>query len=221
MRIIVATVYTPRPDHPKFIDYLPFLRVQKQSAARFGHEHVVITDESMGGEFEEIRARLSVELMPAMIDGVVAGLRAINGKANILFVDADCLINRNLERAFIRGDQWDIALTRREHESSPINNGAMFVRAEGCEPALRFFERARSLCGTHWGADQEAISAAAFPVPDMELTSDRDGTRIAFVSMKTHAAVPAKVMAEHTTYVVHFKGEKKSWMLAYSKRFMK
>lgn len=218
MRVVVVTVYAHRPEHPKFIDYLPFLRAQKLSAQRFGHKHVVVTDTDLRGEFREIRTSLSQELMPAMIEGVLVGLRRSNGKAHFVFVDADCLINKDLEPAF--GGVWDIALTRREHDSSPINNGAMFVNAAGVGAAIRFFERALSLCGTHWGADQEAISQAAFPVPDMEMVAERGGTRIAFVSMKTHAAVPAKVMAAHRSYVVHFKGETKTWMLDYAKRFL-
>jgi hypothetical protein len=219
MRVVVVTVYAPRPEHPKFIDYLPFLRVQKLSAERFEHKHVVVTDADLGGEFREIRTPLSQELMPAMIEGVLAGLRAANGKRHLVFVDADCLINRDLRKAFASGE-WDIGLTRREHDSSPINNGAMFINGESIPKAIAFFERSLSLCGTHWGADQEAISAAAAPVPDEECVQDRDGTRIGFLSMKKHSAVPAKVMARHDSYVVHFKGSKKEWMLNYAHQFL-
>lgn len=220
MRVVVVSVYAPRPEHPKFIDYLPFLRVQRDSAARLWHKHVVVTDADLGGEFCEFRVRLSQEVMPAMIEGVLAGLRASNGEMHLVFVDADCLINRALGPVF-KKDLWDIGLTSRESELSPINNGAMFVNGNCVPQAIKFFERALKLCGTHWGADQEAISRAAFPVPADECIQERAGTRIAFMSMKKYAAVPKKYMAGHDSYIVHFKGAKKEWMLEYAKRFMK
>lgn len=219
MRVVVVTVYAHRPKHPKFIDYMPFLRAQRDSALRLDHEHVVVTDTDLGGEFRQIRTPLQAELMPAMIEGVLVGLRACNGKSHVVLVDIDCLINKPLGKAFLSG-VWDLGLTSRNSAVAPINNGAMYVNADGTAKAIVFFERALSLCGTHWGADQEAISEAAAPVPDSERVEIRQGARIGFLSMKTHAAVPAKVMAAHDSYVVHFKGEKKSWMLAYAKRFL-
>lgn len=220
MRVVVVTVYAPRPEHPKYIDYLPLLRAQRDSATRLWHKHVVVTDADLGGEFLQLKAKLSQDLMPAMIEGVLAGLRASNGEMHLVFVDADCLINRPLQKVFI-GNPWDIGLTRRESELSPINNGAMFVNGESIPQAISFFERALSLCGTHWGADQEAISQAAAPVPEVEQTGNRCGARIGFLSMKTHSAVPKKELAGHDSYVVHFKGDKKEWMLDYAKRFLK
>lgn len=202
------------------MDYLPLLRAQRDSVRRLGHRHTVVTDGASGLEFETLPAVLPDALMPAMIEGVIARLRR-GGDAHLVFVDADCLIGRELDSAFT-GREFDLGLTRRENDVAPINNGAMYVHAKGINSALHFFGRALALCGEHWGADQEAISAAAAPVPKVCDNGFRHGCLIEFLSMRTHGNVPKLPLKvpDSKPYVLHFKGATKDHMLEYAARFL-
>lgn len=221
--IHVVTVFAPRDPigpAPPWEDYLPLLRLQRDSARWFGHRHTVVTDADIGSEFDLFRTSLGGELMPAMISGVIARLQA-GGKAHLVFLDVDCLVARDLEPIFAE-NAWDLGLTHRENELAPINNGAMYVRAEAIGLALPFFQRAWAYCGTHWGADQEAISKAAAPVPDEDCVQLRMGMRVGFLNMKRYAVVPKAHLSRHggETFVVHFKGDTKKWMADYATAFI-
>lgn len=218
--IEVVTVFTVRPDYPQWRDYLPLLRSQRDTALCFGHEHYIVSDEDLGAEFWHLKTELPQSLMKAMIAGVIHRLKQ-GGDSHLVFVDADCLVGRDLAGAF-EYDDFDLGLTRRDNELSPINNGAMYVHKDGISKALTFFEYALSFCGDHWGADQEAISAAAYPVPPTPRVEDRSGMRLNFMSMRHHNAVPKAQFMRHKSYpfIVHFKGETKKWMIDYANRYI-
>ncbi len=219
--IEVVTVFAPRSiDGAPWDDYLPLIRLQRDSARWFGHSHTVMTDADLGSEFHTVRALLDADLMPAMITGVMERLR-MGGKNHLVFVDADCLVARSLNDVF-NEDAWDLGLTHRENAVSPINNGCMYVRAEAIGRALPFFQRAWALCKSHWGGDQEAISQAAAPVPKEDCISNRNGLRIGFLNMKRYGAVPKAHLSKHggETFMVHFKGDTKKWMADYANAFI-
>jgi hypothetical protein len=219
MGVEVCTVWAPRPEHEKWRDYLPLLRLQKTTAEKFGHKHVVVTDVDLPG-FNTLRVELPQSLMKAMISGVIERLK-LPTPDDIAFLDCDVLIHRNLQDAF---GPWGLGLTNRAgNEKAPINNGAMYFRSDQREPALAFFEKALTLCGDHWGGDQEAISAAAQPIPDGQGLFYRDGLALMFLSMRQHNAVPKMVARRHhgDVFVVHFKGEvAKDWMEEYANSFI-
>jgi hypothetical protein len=219
----VVTVFAPR--EPRAMEYLPLLRLLRDTARRFGHSFVVVTDAKLGPEFEQMRTALPASLMPAMIAGVVHRLRVgdYDKQPDFVFCDADCLIARSLDEAFT-GD-FDLGLTRRADRACPINNGAMYVDRRGYTRAARFFDSALATCKQHWGADQEAISAAANPVPDEDdVIGERFGCRVKFLSMLRYAIVPKSKLKEHrrsAPFVVHFKGkEPKAWMEDYARTFL-
>ncbi len=227
MNVQVVTVFAkrdPRPECPPWQEYLPMLRLQRDSARWFGHGHMVVTDADLGEEFQTLRTNLPAELMPAMVSGVVARLKAAQygtTSMHIVFVDADCLIAKNLDDAF--DVNWELGLTYRAHPTAPINNGAMYVHRDGIYPAMRFFEDAQARCGTHWGADQEAISQAAMPiVSEIGAVGLRHGCRVGFLNMKRYAAVPKSHLSKHgaETFIVHFKGDTKRWMADYANEFI-
>lgn len=220
MTVEVVTVWAPRESHEKWrVDYLDLIRLQKRSAERFGHKHTVVTDAEIDKEFGGLITLLPDELMPAMIAGVIARLRW-GGDSDLVFLDADCLVVRNLDPVFERRE-FDLGLTRRISLAAPINNGAMYVDGHSIPQALRFFERALAFCGNHWGADQEAISQAAAPVPFNECVQERFGVTISFLPMNLYSAVPkTKLMQHKRAFVVHFKGETKDWAQAYFDRFI-
>ena len=202
-------------------DYVSMMRMQKHSAEVYGHEHLVITDADLGSEFNSIKTNLGPDVMQAMIRGAIYRL-GLGGGSHVVLCDADCLVVKDLESAFY-GDEFDLALTRRENVISPINNGVMYVNRAGQSRAAEFFKVALDLCGSHWGGDQEAISLAAAPVPGIGGgIGKRHGCLVQFVSMKRHAAVPKQIAAKHgeRTYVVHFKGATKDWMPEYFRLFV-
>lgn len=221
MTVEVVTVWAPRPTHPKWRDdYIGLLALQKQTVEHFGHMHTVVTDVDLTG-FNTLCVPLDEEVMPAMIDGVIARLRQQQGR-HLVFVDVDVLIHRDLHEAFLTC-QFELGLTRRVHDKAPINNGVMYVRLGAQFLAATFFEHARARCGTHWGADQEAISAQAAPVPTEDNVVEMRGPlRVGFLSMKTHAAVPKERGLQHHNrpFTVHFKGETKAWAKEYAERFI-
>lgn len=219
MKVEVCTIWAPRPDHPKWrADYVDLLAMQRDTAARYGHRHLVVSDADLPG-FEVLTTKLPASLMQAMICGVIARLiRPV--ETHIVFVDCDVLIARDLSEAF--DGTFDLGLTRRENLLAPVNNGAMYLAKGAEEAALPFFCNAARLCGDHWGGDQEAISQAAAPVPDHECVETRDGLRIGFLSMRTHNVIPKTEGKRHDSnpFVVHFKGSTKPWARTYAEKFI-
>lgn len=221
MTVEVVTVWAPRPMHQKWRkDYIDLLQLQKLTAERFGHAHTIVTDTAMPSGFDTIVTDLPASLMKAMLAGVIERLDR-GGMNDLVFVDADCLIAKDLAPAF-DDDLFDIGLTRRTSDLSPINNGAMYVRGSCATLAVDFFEKAFERCGDHWGADQEAISEAAAPVPDHCCVEERNGLRFGFLLMKAYAAVPKTPGKKHDKlpYIVHFKGDTKPWARVYAENFI-
>lgn len=225
MSVEVVTVWAPRPTHEKWdsADWMDLLWLQRRSAFRYGATHTIVTDDP--AIFQDVPGIVGCELprdlMPAMIAGVIARLTQAPARDDIVFLDVDALVGRNLDSAFDRS--FDIGLTRRNNPDGVcINNGAMYVDKNAGEKAVIFFMRALARCGTHWGADQEAISAVASPVPETEGVEYRGDTRIAFLSMKTHNVSPKKEGKPHLAhpYIIHFKGATKQWAQTYADRFI-
>lgn len=221
--IEVVSVYTPHPTHEKFQDFLTMLRLQKRTAEKFGHRHLVVSDQDLAGEgLNVIRAELPTSLMQAIVVGQMVYLREHwDGEHSAVLVDADCLIARNLAQAF--GD-WHLGLTNRDDDRSPVNNGAMYVN--GNKPAvLNFFEKVLHFTKNHWGGDQEAVSKAAAPVPRAShYVEERSmGLMLAFLEMRSHNVIPREPGLRHKSnpFIVHFKGtERKAWMRTYAERFI-
>lgn len=225
MSVEVVTVWAPRRHHEKWRDdYCDLITLQRRTVLHFGHTHTVVTDDSrMTEDGDALVVKLPDEVMPAMIAGVLERLeRPVT--CDLVFVDTDVLVNRDLHDAFEPRD-FELALTNRIHELAPINNGVMLISRHGTEQARAFFTDALAVCGTHWGADQEAISAVAAPVPEpwqrTVIRRPRYG-RIAFVNMKQYAVVPKERGAYHrkNPFMVHFKGATKDWAQEYAQRFI-
>lgn len=224
MSVEVVTVWTPRQDDPQWRDdYYDLIALQRRTAQKFGHTHTIVTDDSRYMEDQgAIVTQFPDSLMQSMIFGVVQRLsRPVHSQ--LVFVDCDVLINAPLHDAFT--GEWDIGLTVREDAAAPVNNGVMFVARNVPFGALLFFQRALALCGTHWGADQEAISAAAAPVGThlQQTVSERPPYgRIGFLNMKRHAAVPRERGRKHKSgpFCVHFKGDTKAWAQEYADKYI-
>ncbi len=217
--IEVVTVFAGRDEYPQWRDFLPLLELQRRTAEKFGHRHVVVSDGPLQG-FDVLQVELPRSLMHLQLTGQVEYLKQWSGEHHVVLVDADVLIARALEAAF--DGSFDIGLTRRENPIAPINNGVMYVAAGARRAAIKFYSKALGLCREHWGGDQEAIGMAAAPVPDRYRTERRAGCRMAFLSMRTHNVTPRREGAvhQHSPFAVHFKGDRKGWMKTYAESFL-
>lgn len=221
MRTEVVTVYTPRPEHLKFRDYLTGMALERDTAQHFGCRHVVVSDVELPS-FEVLHVELSQSLMRAQLAGQIAYLEQWDDSHHVLLVDADCLIHRDPAEAFTG---FDLGLTWRDNPACMINNGAMYVAAGSKARVLPFFRHALTLCKDHWGGDQEAISQTAAPVPKRNgKRGVRQGAVVEFLSMRTHNCTPNREGARHyppIPFVVHFKGEdRKGWMKTFADSFI-
>lgn len=222
MRVEVVTVFAPRPDHPKWMDYLPGMRLQKRTAEKFGCRQVVVTDAELDG-FDTIKVDLPKSLMKAILVGQIAYLEQWDDSHCVMLIDADCLLARDPLSAFTNHGEYDLGLTWRADPRCMINNGAMYAMAGSKRRVLSFFRHALSMCGDHWGGDQESISMAAQPDPQDEWgKGERLGCVVQFLPMRHFNCTPgrdgAKVL-DPPPYVVHFKGEhRKAWMATYAEK---
>lgn len=217
----VVTVWAPRPEHPKYLDYLTLLRIQRDSARRVGHRHLVVTDCDALEGYETLRADLSGSLMKAILEGQLAWANQWDGEGHAVLLDIDCLVLVDLGLAFDRS--FDIGLTSRKDRAAPVQNGAMYFAPGSQNAARRLFSQALERCGDHWGGDQEAISQVVAPVPQPTTMARRLGVRVAFLSTDTHnyspKVPPEKIPARR--FVMHMKGEmRKPWVEPFARRFL-
>lgn len=97
--IEVVTVYSPRPNHPKWCDYLTGMAVQRRTAEKFGCRHMVVTDESLPG-FAVLPVVLPESLMHAILVGQIAYLEQWNVRGHIV-CDAVCGIDQQRHLLFV------------------------------------------------------------------------------------------------------------------------
>lgn len=204
----VVTVFAPRPEHPKWRDYLELLKLQKKSVVRAGHRHLVVSDRELPG-YETLVVELPASLNHALLGGQIAALKAWSDREPMVILDADCLVLRRLDAVF--DSTFEIGLTNRNDRYAPIQNGAMYFAAGSRVAAIQFLQCAFDQCEEHWGGDQEAIAAAVAPVPSEHIVLQRFGVRVSFLSTKTHNWSPKRLQSrlKPHQFVVHLKGERK------------
>lgn len=213
----VVTVWAPRPAHPKWRpDYLQLLELQHQSCERFLHRHVIVTDaEAQAIDLPDLpfRAELPDSLMHALIAGQLAYVRQWSGTNPVVLLDVDCIVCRPLGKAF--DGSFDIGVTRREHPTQPIQNGAIYLAPGSRKAALAMLEATLARCGDDWGSDQEALALALAPIPAVKRVKNRCGARVAFLPCDLHnfssKHKPPAPRQPEDRFVVHFKGESKQW----------
>lgn len=216
--VTVASFYVRRPeDYPKAPDYIPLLKVLQASCDKFGHRHVVLSDEQVPG-FETHVAPLPRALMPAIHfaqrDWVANG----NWKGVTVLVGADCLVNKSLSRAMQSG--VDMIVTSRAHRKWPINTGAIFVREEARLAVALLQARVAEKTGPEWGDDQVQLAAALAPMPPVHCITGRAGLNVQFAPLSTHNDTPKSVDHPSSAYVVHFKGPRKHMMAPWAAKHL-
>lgn len=220
----LVTVWAPRPEHPKFRDYMKLLALQKKVVEYFGHTHLTMIDRPLPEverEFKTAYFESSTSLMRAILEGQLAYVTNVwNGDKPLVLVDIDCMPMRDLRLAF-KGN-WEIGLTRRINAVAPIQNGAMYFKPGARRAAIALFTKALAICEDHWGGDQEAISKVVGPVPDKCGVESRLGIGIHFLSTDTHNYSPKiyTTFPKGTRFMAHFKGETKSIAAEYCRRWI-
>jgi hypothetical protein len=214
--VIVAPFYAPRPDHPKFRDYIPLLRLQDRSVRHFGHIQTVLTDSAFVARlFPALRAELPHALMKASHAAQLAALQA-GLPGDLVLTGADCLLGRDPAALF--DGSFDLAATTHPFSDCILNTGAIFV-PKGCgSKVAKFWEQALRTCGDHWGDDQRSLAAALGATLERGL-HDRGGLRVKFLPCRDHNWAPDHAEDPCTATVVHFRGPRKDWMAQWMARF--
>jgi hypothetical protein len=191
-------------------DDLRLATLMAASAKRLGYALVQMTDErtpAVASADEVLRLPWDGE---RLMTYRLAHLAALDGPA--LIVDTDVLFMRDVQHVWDR--PFDVALTRRTGpaldpngvdlaEVMPYNTGVMFSRSQA------FWRRCHELCRgfpeevQRWFGDQYAVRFAAADFSVLELPVD---------PYNYSPATPEEDVAQR--YIVHYKGERKAWMLA-------
>lgn len=213
--MIIASFYTPRPDHKFFQPYEPFLRILDESCKRFGHEHIVLTDRPLEG-FKTRRTELPKNLMHACLHAQLCFLANVD--EDVLLVGADCVLANDPAVVFDDPDQWGMAVTLGNFQDSILNTGAIWVRKGYGLAAALIWNEAKRVCGGEWGDDQTSLR-------DAMGIKDLDGVGYALESrhmrIKMLPVDPYNLAPEHPGddcrrgVVLHFRGPRKGWQQDY------
>ncbi len=222
----IVSFYAPRRDHPFFQDYAPFLNILRASCKKFGHRHIVITDDAQVGEFADgtldysegdaFRVDLPHNLMKAIIVGQLAYLKSPLAKEDTLLLGADCVLARDPAEVFWL--QFDIAFTTGRFSDCILNTGAIYIRG-GADVAY-IWEHALAEMGEEWGDDQKALAAIVHPTIAPSLNAGA-GSVIRFLPVDPYNLAPEYPDDDcRRGYVLHFRGPRKDWMIDYCAKWL-
>lgn len=202
--MIVASIFAPRYVKWAGCDYDALLRLLDASCRRLGLRHVVISDAQRPG-LDTAIFDLPQELMPMLLDGQRQFLAATPGP--VLLVGADCLVTRD-PRPYLAGD---MTVTIGPFSDCPMNTGAIWC-ADGptCAPVWRV---ALDLAPVEWGDDQRALYAAVKDARGAGLIARE-------VRCEEHNWAPDHVGQPCAATVVHFRGQRKAWMVEWARVHM-
>jgi hypothetical protein len=191
--MLVGSFYARRYDNG--FDYIDCLRMLDESCKRLGLRHVVITDHDLPSDLDALHTALPDNLMQAMLTGYARLREWAVGR--VFLTGADCILTRN---PFDYGDCCDAAYTFGPYKDCVLNTGAQWLNS------LRSSELYRQALESRpgeWGEDQKALWQA---VQNTDL-------HIRPLDAFDHNRPP--ISADDTiapATVVHFRGERKSWM---------
>lgn len=203
----IVSFLAPRPEHPFFRDYTPFLDLLRLSCERFGHSHIVLTDSMGVGEGDRYLVQLPRSLMKATIAAQLAYLDDPQF-ANVptLFTGADCVLARDPTQIDTRG--VDLVITTDDRfQDCRMNCGAIFIPRP---KAVRWVWReALKRCGDDWGDDQTSLYSVI------------DEMRHNWLHVRELPCDPYNLAPDHPGddctrgTVLHFRGPRKDWMVNY------
>ena len=231
----VVSFYAPRPEHPFFQDYRPFLRLLDESCHRYGHKHIVLTDDpSLSLEFTTLLCELPENLMKATIAAQLTYLCSHHAaEADTLMTGADCVLARDPAEVLAGNDErdghdeppFDVALTLGPFADCILNCGAMFFRRHVCNSLLAdMFSLALSRCGDEWCDDQKSLRDLLHPQLGFVGTVTSSwpwGLKIKWLPVDPFNLAPAHPGDDcRRGTVVHFRGPRKDWMVDYCHKWL-
>lgn len=229
----VVSVWVPRPKHEKWRDYMPLLALQALTVEHFRHGHIIMCDQHVrDGSLKGLRPGVRLvhfqaedSLMRAILQGQLAFFEQWDEARPIVLVDLDCVVCENLCGAFdfVPGD-WLMGFTVRPNNIAPIQNGAMYFAPGSRDAAIKLFTKALSMCGDHWGGDQESIAKALAPVPHGPgLIDKRFGVSVAWLCPDQFNYSPKAIRQKPVRgrFIAHFKGDSKSIAHTFVKQYLR
>ena len=151
----------------------------------------------------------------------------MRGTSPVVFLDSDVIVNADLGP--LLAEEFDVALTYRDHPNTPVNGGVIIVKGGAHGSGLRFLERVRSIFDQEfssarlWWGDQRALIAAVGHERFAHRQADTvevDGTRVRLLPCDRYNFSPADdeqaIAAElGDKCILHFKGARKRLMPLY------
>lgn len=203
----IVSFLCPRPEHPFHQDYRPFLRLLRQSCERFGHEHLVLTDDPWEiGDGDAYPVTVPRSLMKAIIAAQHAYL-ADPDMADVptLLTGADCVLAS--DPSILEEFGGDIVITMGDFADCPMNTGCAYIpRPSVLEPV---WAEALAHVGDDWGDDQTSLHLAL-------CKAAQHGLKVVEVPVDPFNLAPETPSEDCTRgVVVHFRGPRKRWMVAY------
>jgi len=202
----ICSFWAPRPEHPFFRDYQPFLDILRLSCERYGHQHLVLTDDPTVGDDAYV-TDLPRSLMKATLAAQLAYLDDPQfANTPTLLTGADCVLARDPMQIDMRG--VDLVITTDDRfQDCRMNCGAIFIPRP---KSVRWVWReALKRCGDDWGDDQTSLYSV---IEEM---------RFNWLHVRELPCDPYNLAPEHPAddctrgTVLHFRGPRKDWMVAY------
>ena len=215
--------------------YVVMIDMMFDSAARFHADMEPVVLSSAGTDLSGLRWKVQRKDGPAapesiMLDRTLAQLRHLEECAfdrPIVMLDSDILIFGSLRELF--EEDFDVAVTWRDNETMPINNGILLLNHRHPAAVRRFFRRyAEIYQRSHadqaaWYGDQLAMAELIGLRPEEYASRETvavDGCRVRLLPCSTYNARPGKKL-RHLLFpargrrVLHFKADKKRLMRDY------
>lgn len=201
-------------------EYIPLMEAAFASAKKLGYETVLVGDDVTPCD-HHIDLKGPPHLMDWILRAQWSYISSNLFDCNSVFFSPDALIVKPLEPVFEK--DFDLAVTVREHEKYPVNNGVIYIKPECKHAMAMFWTDVRIRCDNYeenirrWGGDQLALHE--------ELAAHGDEPRgmkalrlpCDTYNASTEQMKPADIIRLRDAYVVHFKGARKSAMLGYWK----
>jgi len=209
----VVSFYAPRPDHPFFQDYTPFLNLLRESCERYGHKHVVLTDDPSVGDDAYVSHGLPHNLMLAFLQVQYDYLSdPMNAGVPTLLTGADCVLAADPKVfSWLIGDADILVTVDDRFTDCRINMGAIFI--PNPEKVAHVWADAIERCGGEWGDDQRAFR-------DALAVSRLTVAEVACDPYNLAPLHPADDEAARRGVVLHFRGPRKAWMTAYCREWL-
>lgn len=208
--MIVASFYAPRKAEERIrwrCDYDKLLMLVEASCRRFNLKHLIISDSIRPSPLETFLVDLPENLMQAFIFGQKRLLES--SPEPVLFIGADCLIAKDPREL---SEVASLGITLGPFSDCKMNMGAVWCNNP--EICAKIWGKALESKPLEWGDDQRVVYSAIM----QEMIK---GLNINVLRCEDHNWAPDHINdnAGFPT-VVHFRGPRKDFMLAWGKKYL-